>query len=91
MLDLNPAIKKRVSIVAKSKEIHLPFLGFFKKSTSKVDVNFFFKKSENLEKLPGSQQIMALLKFDKVFKIEKKELKDLIDFYQEYDILKKEN
>lgn len=89
MIELNPSIKNKVDIVASSKKEHFPFIGFFRKGSTKEKSEIFFKIVSNLKQLPKSEQIMDLLKFDTVFKIEKDSLQNLEKFYNEYYDLKK--
>ncbi|MFV0562325.1 PhnD/SsuA/transferrin family substrate-binding protein [Malaciobacter mytili] len=89
MLELNPAIKNRVDIVASSKKEHFPFIGFFKKESNKDIREIFFNITSDLKQFPKSEQIIDLLKFDTVFKIEKDSLQNLEKFYNEYYDLRK--
>lgn len=89
MVELNPAIKKRVEIVKKSERIHLPFIGFFSKKASKAGVKAFFELSDDMRALPESEQIITLLKFETVFRVEENSLLELEDCYNEYFSLEK--
>ncbi len=89
MLELNPAIKNKVDIIASSKKEHFPFIGFFKKGSDEQKAEIFFKITSNLKQFPKSEQIMDLLKFDAVFKIQKDSLQNLEKFYNEYYDLRK--
>lgn len=88
MIELNPSIKKKIEIVSKSKKIHLPFIGLFDKHTDKETVNAFFELSDKLKSLSGSKQIISLLKFDSIFRVDDKSLKVLENYYDEYFKLK---
>jgi hypothetical protein len=87
--ELNPSIKNKVEIIVKSKKIHIPFIGVFRKGTTGMSVESFFKLSADLKKLEGSSQIIELLKFNSLFKINDNSLKDLDTYYSEYFKLKK--
>ena len=88
MVELNPGIEKKVKIVAKSKEIYLPVIGFFNKNIKKTKTDDFFNIALNLKDFPTNEQMRILFKFDHVFKLNKKELDDLELFYDEYEKLK---
>lgn len=89
MVELNPGIKKRVNIVKKSKRIFLPFIGFFSKNADKNSVKAFFDLSSKMKSLPESNQIITLLKFETIFKVDKSSLSELEECYSEYFSLKK--
>jgi hypothetical protein len=87
--ELNPSIKKKVEIIKKSEKIHIPFIGVFRKGTRNMSIEAFFSLSEDLKKLEGSSQIIELLKFNSLFKVNGDYLKDLDTYYSEYFRLKK--
>lgn len=87
--ELNPALKKKISVIKKSQSIHIPFIGIFRKDTKDLTLKSFFKLSNDLNKIKGSQQIITLLKFNSLFKIDDNYLKDLDKYYEEYFALKK--
>lgn len=89
MNELNPSIKNKIKIIDETKEKHLPFIGFFSKYTDKRSIDAFFELSANLEDLRGSSQVIDLLKFKKVIKINEESLVDLENYYNEYLKLKK--
>ena len=84
MVDLNPGIKKRVKIVAKSKKIYIPIICFFNKNSSNTFVDSYFKLSLNMREVPKNEQIRIMLKFDHVFKLNKEKLESLKLFFKEY-------
>jgi hypothetical protein len=56
--ELNPSIKRKVEIISKSKKIHIPFIGAFRKDTTGISIEAFFRLSNNLRKIEGSDQII---------------------------------
>lgn len=89
MVELNPAIKSKIKIIDETKEKHLPFIGFFSKYADKKSIDAFFELSANLRDLNGSSQVIDLLKFESIIKINKASLKELENYYKEYSKLKK--
>jgi hypothetical protein len=87
--ELNPSIKKKVVIINKSRKIHIPFIGVFRKNATNMSIDAFFKLSKDLKKLQGSSQIIELLKFNSLFRVNDNSLKDLDLYYSEYFRLKK--
>lgn len=89
MIELNPSITKKVKIISKSKKIHLPFIGLFKKKSNQKSIDAFFSISKNLSDLKGSEQIITLLKFNAIFRVDDESIKILDNYYNEYFKLKK--
>ena len=89
MIELNPSIKNKIKIIDETKEKHIPFIGFFSKYADKRSIDAFFELSANLEDLRGSSQVIDLLKFKKVIKVNEDSLVDLENYYNEYLKLKK--
>lgn len=89
MIELNPAIAKTIEIVRKSEKIHLPFIGMFSKNSTKKSTDIFFNVTKDMRKLYNSEELLDLLKFDSIFPLELKDLKDLEIYYNEYFKLKK--
>ena len=89
MIELNPSIANRIKIVDETKQKHIPFIGFFSKYADKRSIDAFFELSANLHDLRGSSQVIDLLKFDSIFKLEKDSLIELENYYKEYEVLKK--
>lgn len=89
MVELNPAIKKKVMIVSKSKEIHLPFIGLFANDADKKAMKSFFNLSKDMKSLTGGTNIINLLKFDFLLKIDEISLYALEHYYNEYFTLQK--
>lgn len=87
--ELNPALKKKIAVIQKSKSIHIPFIGLFHKDTKRLTLESFFSLSDDLRKVKGSEQIITLLKFNSLFRIDDKYLEDLDKYYEEYFALKK--
>lgn len=87
--ELNPSIKKKIEIIQKSEKIHIPFIGLFSKDVDKESTKSFFELSNNINNLNGGKQLVELMKFDSLFKIENEELKKLDKYYEEYFKLKK--
>lgn len=89
MIELNPSIKKRVEVIRKSKKIHYPFIGLFSNNASEKGLKAFFRLSENIKGLKRGEQIINLLKFDSVHRIDENSLNALNNFYSEYFELQK--
>lgn len=87
--ELNPSISKKLVIVKKSKEIHIPFIGIFHKNTNKTVVDLFFGISKELKSVEGIEKIVEILKLNSLFRINNNSLKDLDNYYNEYFMLKK--
>jgi len=87
--ELNPTISKKLEIVQKSEKIHIPFIGLFRKDINKLSIESFFKLSKDLNEIKGSQHIIALLKFNSLFRVNNDYLKNLDKYYNEYFILQK--
>lgn len=89
MVELNPAISKSISIIKKSDEIHLPFIGLFNEHSPKSAIDMFFNLTRDVRKLYNSEEMLDLLKFDSIFAIDSKYLDPLELYYNEYFQLKK--
>lgn len=89
MIELNPTIKKKVAVISKSKEIHLPFIGLFAKDADKKAMNSFFSLSKDMKSLTGGENIISLLKFNLLLKIDELSLYALENYYNEYFDLQK--
>ncbi|WP_121628653.1 PhnD/SsuA/transferrin family substrate-binding protein [Poseidonibacter antarcticus] len=87
--ELNPTISKKLEIVQKSEKIHIPFIGLFRKDINKLSIESFFKLSKDLNEIKGSQHIIALLKFNSLFRVNDDYLKNLDKYYNEYFMLQK--
>lgn len=87
--ELNPSIKKKIEIIKKSKRIHIPFIGLFRKNVEKISIDAFFKLSKDLKSIEGSNHIITLLKFNSLFRVTDDYLKNLDIYYNEYFSLKK--
>lgn len=86
--ELNPSIAKKMYIVKKSKKINLSFIGFFRKGMNKNQINYFFEFTKDLKSLRNSGNMMDLLKFNNIFKIDDDSLNILTKYYDEYFTLK---
>lgn len=89
MVELNPSISKKLKVIDKSDKIHYPFIGLFSKKAPEDSVKAFFSLSSDLKNLEGSEQIISMLKFDKIFKVDAESLIPLEKFYNEYFQLQK--
>ncbi len=87
--ELNPSLKKKIAVIQKSKKIHIPFIGLFRKNTKSLTIKSFFSLSQDLNKIKGSGQIITILKFHSLFKVDDDYLKNLDKYYDEYFALKK--
>ena len=88
MIELNPGIKKRVKVVAKSKEIHIFTMGFFHKRVNSKFIDSFLKTALNLDSIPRNEQMRILIRGNHIFKLNKKDIDQLDVFYKEYHELK---
>ncbi len=89
MIQLNPAIKKRVEVLAKSKKIFIPFIGMHGKWSSQETKELFYKASNDLRSLKGGEKVIDMLKFNSVYKLEENSLNDLSKYFEEYYLLEK--
>lgn len=89
MLDFNPGIKSKVEILSKSKNIFLPFIGFFSEKSSLKSREAFFMVSKDLNKVKGGEQIIEIMKFNSIYKLDNASLVELDNYYNEYFKLKK--
>ncbi len=88
MLKLNPSLTQRLKIVKKSEKIFFPLIGVFKKNSNKDLVKMFFDEGADFEKLPKGKELIYMLGFDGIFKLDKEKLKELEKYYFEYFLLK---
>ncbi len=89
MINLNPALKKRLTIVDESKKIFLYGVGAFHKNTSDEVVEKFFKYTNDLKIMKKLEYIYRLLDQSSIERISKEEMKDMVNFFEEYESLKK--
>ncbi|GGD44681.1 hypothetical protein GCM10012288_18750 [Malaciobacter pacificus] len=89
MLELNPAISKRISVFQCSKIDFLPFVSLFSKKVKNEDINTFFKISDNMRNEEKIKNIHELFQFEKIVELEKDDLKAIDNFYNNYITLKK--
>lgn len=89
MLSFNPSIEKKVEVLAKSKKIFIPFMGIHAKWINKETKRLFYEASSNLKTLKGGEQVIEIMKFDSVYKLDKRELNELDKYFQEYYHLEK--
>lgn len=88
MINLNPALK-RLTIVDESKKIFLYGVGAFHKNTSDEVVEKFFKYTNDLKIMKKLEYIYRLLDQSSIERISKEEMKDMVNFFKEYESLKK--
>lgn len=88
MIELNPAIEKNLELLECSKTNFAPFLGFFSKKLSKANKELFFDVVGKLSKYEDSEQLFSILNFDHIFEIQKEQIDDILDFYNQYNSLK---
>ncbi|TLP38391.1 PhnD/SsuA/transferrin family substrate-binding protein [Arcobacter arenosus] len=89
MVKLNPALKKRLNIIDESKKIFLYGVGAFHKDTPNEVTEKFFKYTENLKIMKKLEYIYRLLDQSSLERITKEEMKDMVNFFEEYEYLKK--
>lgn len=88
MIEFNPTLMEKIQIISKSEEIHPVFIGFFSNEAEKKGIDVFFNMGENIKKLSTGEQILNLLKFDYILKIDSETLNSLEKYYNEYFELK---
>lgn len=88
MLELNPSIKKQVNLFECGNTDFVPFIGVFSNKTDKKRIDSFFDFSSEISKGKEYSQILTLLNFKFMYKIEKNELDNLEKFYDDYEQLK---
>ncbi len=89
MINLNPALKKRLTIVDESKKIFLYGVGAFHKNTPDEVVEKFFKYTNDLKIMKKLEYIYRLLDQSSIERISKEEMKDMVNFFKEYESLKR--
>lgn len=89
MVKLNPALKKRLNIIDESKKIFLYGVGAFHKNTPNEVVEKFYKYSADFKIMKKLEYIYRLLDQSSIEKITKEEMKDMVNFFEEYEYLKK--
>jgi len=89
MIELNPAVKKKVKVIAKSEKINIPFIALFSKNANKIGKDSFFTFSKDGFDLAGGKQIASLLKYDTFYWLKQKDLKNLEVYFDEYFALEK--
>lgn len=89
MVELNPSILKKLTVVKKSEKIYFPFIGLFNKKAAQSSVAAFFNLSRDLTNIEGSEQIINMLKFNSIFRVNEQSLRPLEIYYNEYFELKK--
>lgn len=88
MLELNPAIDKKIKILKTSPEIFPHMLIFYNKKNTSNKMKFF-KKSLNAFLInEDNNELFELLKVEEFKRIEKKDLDKLYEYYQSYKKLK---
>lgn len=88
MVELNPAISKKLKIIEQSKPIHIPYIGFFSKKATPLNKEAFFELSADFQNLPRSSQIMTMLKFNRIFKVDEPAIAHLKTYFDDYFMLK---
>ncbi len=89
MINFNPALKKRLTIVDESKKIFLYGVGAFHKNTPDEVVEKFFKYTNDLKIMKKLEYIYRLLDQSSIERISKEEMKDMVNFFEEYESLKR--
>lgn len=89
IIEFNPSIKNKIEILDKSKDIFLPFIGFFSNKASDKSKEIFFVLSDDLSKVAGGDQIVEIMKFNSIYKLTDESLSELDKYYNEYFELKK--
>lgn len=88
MIELNPAIGKNLQLLECSQTNFAPFIGFFSKKLSKANKDLFFDVVGKLSKYEDSEQLFSILNFDHIFEIQKEQIEDILNFYEDYNKLK---
>ena len=88
VLLLNPSMAKRLTIIEKSEPIFFYAIGIFHKKTSKKLTDIFFSSLSNGNTNKGLQDLYRLLGIHGIKRVEFKEFDKLINFYEEYKMLK---
>jgi len=89
MVKLNPALKKRLNIIDESEKIFLYGVGAFHKNTPDEVIEKFFKYSSDLKIMKKLEYIYRLLDQSSIERISKEEMKNMVNFFEEYENLKK--
>lgn len=83
---MNPQIGKSVKII-EEKSLSLSVVGFFVKDTEQHIVDKFVNGIEKIHESERSKQILTLFKANHLEKTDKKDLKELQNFYIYYQEL----
>jgi phosphonate transport system substrate-binding protein len=88
MSELNPVIKKEISIIEKSPLIFASYVGVASNTVSKETIDLFQKSVKKVNNTLRGKQILSLLKVNKVVFIDSTYLDNLEEFLIKYDKLK---
>ena len=88
MLELNPAIVKRIKILETSPEIFPYMLVFYNKKNTSNNMKLFKKSINTFFQNEDNHELYDILKVKESKRIDKKDLDRLYDYYQSYKKLK---
>jgi len=88
MLELNPAINKKINILETSPEIFPNLLIFFNKKNTSDNMKVFKKSISSFFINEDNHELFDILKVKEISRIEKSDLDKLYDYYQGYRKLK---
>jgi len=89
MVEMNPQISKKLKVLNKSKKIFIPALSLISTDMDDDIYNLHNKNTQQIMNTTSGKQILTLLKATSYQKLDKNMLQPMIDYYQEYLILKK--
>jgi len=87
--EMNPIVGKKLKIIYQTDHLFMPMLNLINISTSKEILKRMKKTSNSLHLTKEGQSIFSLFRISGIDVITVKELEPLIQYYQEYIILKK--
>lgn len=89
MVKLNPALGKKLEVIAESEKIFLYGVGTWHKNTPDETVEKFYTYANDLKLMKKLEYIYRLLDQSSLEKITKEEMKPMVEFFDEYETLKK--
>ena len=88
MLELNPAIDKKIKILEASPEIFPHMLIFYNKNNKSNNMKVFIKYMNTFFDNEDARELFNILKVEEFSRIDKKDLDRLYEYYQDYKKLK---
>lgn len=87
MIDLNPQLKRNIKIIKSSKEMFISLFYISNTSTPKDVRDGFISYVDSKSEFMGNSKNSESLKYQNIREIKKDELKRIVDFYNEHNLL----